>query len=142
LFNQPIVNALVSAAGGFVMTLTDAQGSYTLANVPSGLVFVSASKFGYATETQSINLVADTTQTIDFQLPVVPELRILGLTNGTAVLGWPAPLSNWILESTPALSDSAGAWAEVTVAHSFVDGETQALAPVTTSFAFYRLRQP
>jgi len=142
LLNQPVAGALLSAAGGVVQTSTDAQGTYTLTNVPAGLVFVASSKFGYAAEQLTVNLVAGATLTLDFQLTVVPELRILGVANGAAVLRWPAPLSNWILEETPALSGGQSAWAEISVSRSFVEGETQALAPVTTSTAFYRLRKP
>ncbi|KJU85259.1 hypothetical protein MBAV_002540 [Candidatus Magnetobacterium bavaricum] len=56
------------SAGGIVKTTTDGRGMYKLTGVPAGLVVVKASATGYITDTKTVDLVKDTTETADFSL--------------------------------------------------------------------------
>jgi uncharacterized repeat protein (TIGR01451 family) len=140
--SAPITNAQVSAGGGLVTAYTDATGAYTLSNVTAGLVFVTASVGGFYDQTLSTNLVAGQTVTVNFQLSVVPRLRVAGVSNGNAVIRWPALLSNWILQTTPALPALPNAWSVVNNPRSTVGNEIEVLYPIGGTSAFFRLQSP
>lgn len=67
----PLTGATVSASG-IVAAATASDGSYILNGVPAGLVVVNASKNGYTSQSQSIDLVAGTTVTLNFALRSTP----------------------------------------------------------------------
>lgn len=58
----------VSVSSGNIKTTTDSSGNYTLLKVPAGQAVVTASKDGYATLSQPVDLVSKTTKTSNFQL--------------------------------------------------------------------------
>ncbi|MCU1285441.1 MAG: Kelch domain protein [Acidobacteriales bacterium] len=70
----PLSGATVSFNGG--TTTTDASGNYTLANVPTGSVQLTASLTGYQNLTQSVAVTADTKATANFAL-------VAGTSSGT-----------------------------------------------------------
>ena len=65
----PIAGAIVSASG-LVETTTDAQGSYTLADVPAGLVNVTAISMGYEVFSGFVDLQDGQTATYNFEMEV------------------------------------------------------------------------
>jgi uncharacterized repeat protein (TIGR01451 family) len=140
--SAPIANALVSAGGGVATAYTDAAGNYALTNVAAGLVFVTASKPNFGSQTLSVNLIAGQAQTLNFQLPVIPRLRLDQVREGYAVLRWPAALSNWILERTPNLLSGPGSWSTVTTTPTIVGDDAQVLYPADGARGFFRLRKP
>jgi len=68
----PIANALIQAfttEGTFVTsTLTDVNGQYTLTGLPEGIFTISASATDFATQTQTVTLTPNETETVDFSL--------------------------------------------------------------------------
>lgn len=58
--NQPISSALV-AVGSTVTATTDAQGAFTLTQVPAGTQTVTVSAAGYTTTTQTASVKKDQT---------------------------------------------------------------------------------
>ena len=57
---------------GGTASLTNRGGKYTIQNVPSGLRSVTASKDGYADETQQVSVLAGSSVTLNFTLTPVP----------------------------------------------------------------------
>jgi hypothetical protein len=139
--SAPIANALVSA-GGVVTTYTDATGAYALSNVTAGLVFVTASGADFQSQTLSANLVAGQTVNLNFQLNVVPRLRVVGASSGNVAIRWSALLSNWILQTAPALPASSNTWSIVNNPRSTVGDEIEVLYPISATSAFFRLKSP
>ena len=63
--NQPISGALV-AVGSNLTATADAQGGFTLTQVPAGTQTVSVSAAGYATATQTATVHKDQTTQLDY----------------------------------------------------------------------------
>src|SRR5262249_15990356 len=87
-----ISGATVSSSGG--STVTDATGTYTLSNVPTGSPSVTASRNGYIARTSSVTVTSGATATLDFQLdpgstssPGTISGRVTNLANGVALSG-------------------------------------------------------
>jgi len=64
----PIAGATMSVVGTTIQASTDAQGYYTLANVPAGARTVRAEATGYFAQSQNVDVPADSAATVDFQL--------------------------------------------------------------------------
>ncbi len=62
----PIDNAIVVLETD--TTRTDSSGSYQFQNIPVGTYPVTTSKFGYISETDTVEIVSDSTVTLDFHL--------------------------------------------------------------------------
>lgn len=83
----PLAGARVSA-GSFSVT-TAANGSYRLSLVP-GTYDVTAAAFGYLPVTQTgVEVVAETTATVDFALDPAPLARVEGWVYDGSDAGWP-----------------------------------------------------
>jgi PKD repeat protein/streptogramin lyase len=92
---HPVAGASVS--DGARSSLTDANGNYTLVNVPAGEIVVSASKSGYKDGRQIINVTdGGTTAGVDFALNRIgdPDMRVspgslsfIGLPGGEGLSG-------------------------------------------------------
>ena len=67
-----VLQGVTVSASGTVTGVTGSDGTYTLSNVPAGLVVVTASKNGYTSQTLSADLVAGTSITLDFALSPAP----------------------------------------------------------------------
>jgi hypothetical protein len=65
--NKPVFGCLVFASNTS-QTTTDADGEYTLTNVPAGLVSVEAFKPGYDPQVKTIDLIENKTEDLDFTL--------------------------------------------------------------------------
>ncbi len=65
---NPIENAEVSVQGTNLKTTTNAQGQYTIQDVPEGTRTVIATATGYTSQSKSVNVTANTTTTVDFSL--------------------------------------------------------------------------
>src|SRR5262249_32008292 len=61
-----LAGATVSYSGG--STTTDSSGNYTLSNVPTGSVSVTASLTGFASQTSSVTVSSGATLTLNFSL--------------------------------------------------------------------------
>jgi outer membrane receptor for ferrienterochelin and colicins len=63
--NQPVSSALV-AVGSTVTATTDAQGAFTLTQVPAGSQTVTVSAAGYVTTSQTASVKKDQTTQLDY----------------------------------------------------------------------------
>lgn len=64
----PISDAQVSIVGTQRGSRTDAEGNYRIANAPTGSLVIRAQRIGYQAVTQSVNLGAAGTSTVNFSL--------------------------------------------------------------------------
>lgn len=80
-----ISGASVSIGGGSPGTVTDANGSYRLVDVPAGTQVVSVRYVGYAKQARSITVGEEATVTVDFKLE--PSANVLDqvVVTGTVV---------------------------------------------------------
>jgi len=65
---SPLAGARVEVSGGSLSATTDAQGRYTIDNVPSGSQILTASASGYASASAAITVPENGTITHDFTL--------------------------------------------------------------------------
>ena len=84
---SPILGATVSVGTGSASATTNSLGVYTLSNVLAGSHTVTASKSGYVTNTRSVTVVPETTQTAPIALS-----PIISAGNGDyrVILSWGA----------------------------------------------------
>ena len=66
--NEPLSNVQIFVQGTSLGTLTNAQGRYTLVNVPTGTQVVRANRLGYSAGSQQVTIAAGVTSTVDFRL--------------------------------------------------------------------------
>ena len=66
----PLTNVLVSVGGTTLSAVTNQQGRYAIAGVPSGTHELRVSMLGYGRASQSVNVTAAGSATADFQLEV------------------------------------------------------------------------
>lgn len=74
--NQPVEGATVSVQGTGLSAQTDSQGQYRINNVPTGQRTVTASKSGYNSQSKTVNIVAEQTVILNFQLQ--PQTPLTG----------------------------------------------------------------
>ena len=67
--------------------------------------------------------------TMNFHLSAPPLLRVAGVSNGNAMIRWPSSLSNWILQTAPALPAASNTWSVVNNSRSTVSNEVEVLYP-------------
>lgn len=67
----PLASAQVTITGTNIGGLTNAEGRYTLRNVPSGAVVVRAARIGYAEVVRNLNVAAGDNATLDLALTKV-----------------------------------------------------------------------
>ena len=67
----PLVSAQVTVAGTTIGTLTNADGRYTLRNVPTGSVTIRAARIGYSEKTQTVNITGGESAVLDIALAKV-----------------------------------------------------------------------
>ncbi len=80
---SPLSGAVVSYSGG--QASTDANGNYSLADVPAGAVQLTAAMSGYASQTETVNVTAGQTVTAPtFALSAVATGSITGLVTDTS----------------------------------------------------------
>jgi subtilisin family serine protease len=118
----PIAGATVHASGPAERTTTtNASGVYSLV-APVGSYVVTASAFGFASETATVTIVEGQTTTQDFALDPAPSHMVSGhvrdgggtpLANATVtILGTPIP---------PAITDASGAYSFTSVPEGTYD---------------------
>jgi hypothetical protein len=98
---NPIPQAVVQAAAK--TTLTDNQGAYTLKEVPAGEITALASKTGYSTGQQTVNVSSGETLSLNFTLTIAATGTISGkITDNedNAVEGAAVSISGPTLAST------------------------------------------
>lgn len=69
-----------------------------------------------------------------------PWLRIFLTTTNTAVVAWPAPSADYVLQESPTLESTP--WINTTNMVSVVAGENQVIVPRSAGTHFYRLFRP
>lgn len=79
----PVPSAQVMVAGGSSATLTNADGLYTLRNVPAGAATVRTLRIGYAETRQQTTVVARQTVTLNFEITPVPASLSAVVTTAT-----------------------------------------------------------
>ncbi len=87
---SPLTTATVHVVGGEIdRTLTvGANGGYSIA-LPIGDYEVTATAFGYATETASVTVTEDTTSTVGFAMAAAATANITGRVTDGSGHGWP-----------------------------------------------------
>lgn len=70
--SDPIAGAMVAVQGTALQATTNAQGQYTIQNVPQGAQTAVASASGYASQNQSVTVTAGAISTVDFSLAALP----------------------------------------------------------------------
>jgi TonB-linked SusC/RagA family outer membrane protein len=66
--NEPLSDSRVIVLGTSIFTVTNAEGRYTLRNVPPGNVEVRVLRVGYTEQKRPVTVTAGQTATLDFQL--------------------------------------------------------------------------
>lgn len=104
---EPVANALVTASGCPDTARTDAEGSYTLATVPPGLVKVHAQIIGYLPiTTPYYSVLPDSTTYVDFKLaPLTVWLDTLLITGERPSRTWAHGSQVVTKEQLPARGD-------------------------------------
>ena len=80
--NIPLNNTTVQIVGGTQAT-TDAQGHYSIQNIIAGTYQVSASRFGYVSQTLTVIIPEDSTVTQNFTLTQMPTVSVTGTVVGS-----------------------------------------------------------
>ena len=84
---RPLVSVQVSIDGSTLGALTDAQGRYTIPNVPAGDVRLLATRIGYAQLQRTVTVRDGATATADFQMTetavLLNEVVVTGTAGGT-----------------------------------------------------------
>lgn len=80
--NQPLNNATIQLVGGGQAT-TNAQGYYMLQNIIAGDYQVTASRYGYISQTLNIEIPEDSTVTQNFTLQQMPTVSVTGRIVGS-----------------------------------------------------------
>ncbi len=96
--SQPLSNVQVFIPATTLRTITNADGRYTLTNVPPGTVEVRAIRLGYSAGTQRVELAAGGTAAADFSLSVsalaLDELVVTGTAGETERRAQPAVVAS------------------------------------------------
>ena len=66
--NEPLSDSRIIVLGTSIFTVTNAEGRYTLRNVPSGNVEVRVLRVGYTEQKRPVTVTAGQTATLDFRL--------------------------------------------------------------------------
>ena len=136
----PIGGVTVSASG-LALTVTDTNGNYTLTNVPAGLVTLTASLPGYATQSKSVDLISGQSAMANFTLTRVPPQLIIrreGTATTSIVVSWPANAIGFVLQQSFSLGAGAG-WSTLAIAPVVVNGNNTVTVPFVAGGAYYRL---
>ncbi|MEO0560198.1 MAG: von Willebrand factor type A domain-containing protein, partial [Bacteroidota bacterium] len=88
---QPLIHASVSIEGTEVSTQAGNRGQYVLVGVPAGRVTVQATSYGYAANTQAIQVNGDGIARLDFAL--TPDRQAITEVREEAEYDMAAPLS-------------------------------------------------
>ncbi len=95
---QPLSNVQVFIPATTLRTITNADGRYTLTNVPAGTVEVRAIRLGYSAGTQRVELAAGGTAAADFSLSAsalaLDELVVTGTAGETERRAQPAVVAS------------------------------------------------
>jgi hypothetical protein len=118
---------------------TAADGSYKITAV-AGLSFVEAKKLGYVAATQSADLLANATVTLDF--PLAREFRLaISTPNAQGLpLSWPGWAQNVQIEFTPTLSNPNWLILQAPSPTS-VNGDNQVTLGLPLQEGFYRIKR-
>ncbi len=85
---QPVANAFVTIEASNRSGTTNARGEFVFQNVAAGEQSVRVTSLGYRSSTQTVNVVAGQTATLDFTLSVsavaLDEVVVTGLATGVA----------------------------------------------------------
>lgn len=80
--NLPLQDATVQIIGG-ASTTTNAQGQYTINNIIAGTYEVTASHYGYISQTVTVVIPEDATVTQNFTLQQMPTVHVTGTVTGS-----------------------------------------------------------
>jgi hypothetical protein len=83
--NVPLNNTTVQIVGGGQAT-TNAQGHYQIQNIIAGTYQVTASRFGYISQTVTVIIPEDSTVTRNFTLTQMPTVNVTGTVVGSDAL--------------------------------------------------------
>jgi len=81
---RPLGDVQITVNGTQLGAVTNANGDYTLANVPSGAATLSARRLGYTRRTASTTVASGTESRVDFTLDVTATQLDAIVTTGTA----------------------------------------------------------
>ena len=80
---QPVPSAQVFVVGGSSAALTNADGQFTLRNVPAGPVMLRTLRIGYSENRQPTTVVARQSVTLNFEMTAVPASLSAVVTTAT-----------------------------------------------------------
>jgi hypothetical protein len=80
--NAPLANTTVQIVNGGQAT-TNAQGQYTIMNIVAGTYQVTASRYGYISQTVNVVIPEDSTVTQNFTLQQMPTVNVTGTIVGS-----------------------------------------------------------
>lgn len=109
---------------------TDASGSYTIGNVAEGIYDITASKDGYAPQTENVNVVAD--KEVNFVLaeagvePVIEKFELINTSNPA----WARVTVEWSVSSNIGL---ASVKSEMLLEGSVLDSKTSSISGTQAS---------
>ncbi len=96
--NQPLSNVQIFIPGTSLGTLTNVQGRYTIVNVPAGTAELRATRLGYSSATQTVNVTAGSSTTVNFQLAssavALDEIVVTGTAGAVQRRAQPAVVSS------------------------------------------------
>ncbi|WP_328907670.1 S8 family serine peptidase [Streptomyces sp. NBC_00234] len=96
---EPVAGAKLNVDGPMDRTLdTAADGTFTLPKLPVGDYTLTASKFGYSTDTSSVTITQGQTTTRDFTLEQAPSVKVSGTVTSRA---GPAAGATITVKNTP-----------------------------------------
>jgi TonB-linked SusC/RagA family outer membrane protein len=74
--SEPLADARVMIVNSTTSTLTNAEGRYTLRNVPAGAVEVRVNRVGYQEQKKPVTIASGASATVDFfMLPTIAQLQ-------------------------------------------------------------------
>jgi hypothetical protein len=80
--NTPLANTTIQILNGG-QTTTNAQGQYTIMNIIAGTYQVTASRYGYVSQTVNVIIPEDATITQNFTLQQMPTVNVTGTIVGS-----------------------------------------------------------
>ena len=145
-------NLVFLAASGGVASINGNQVKVSVGTINSGAsaavtIMVSPLLAGFVTNSVSVSgtrfdpVSANNTATVTVGVLPLPFLFIRLLTNQTVEISWPAPLSNFVLQSTDRLLRTNNVWTNVVIAPVTVGNTNTVTAPLAGTNRFFRLKK-
>ena len=141
----------VAASGGTVSTngnqVTVSVGTINSGGSATVNIIASPLLSGFVTNSVSVTgtrydpVPANNTATVTVGVLPLPILFIRLLSNQMVEISWPAPLSNFVLQSADRLLRTNNVWTNVVIAPVTIGSSNTVTAPLTGTNRFFRLKK-